>query len=143
MLVDPSGLVDVPSLLLNSAAFTLSTVEAIGGIGTMVVGGPLFPAGLLVAVQGEFSMANAGIGIQNALFGTNRSGSADTVLGAIGGSSAAKIGQGIDLSVDFFGGIRATGGLMNAGIKETAHSSVDIAGAINSIGSLNCGKKCN
>ncbi|AEG01995.1 RHS repeat-associated core domain-containing protein [Methylomonas methanica] len=141
MLVDPSGQVDVPSLLLNSAAFTLSTGEAIAGIGIMVgSGGTAFPIGLAAAVHGEFGMANAGIGIQNALFGTNSPGVAESVLGAIGGNAGEKLGKVVDLGADLFGGLRATGGLMNAGVKETASAGVDITGAVRSIGSSNSGK---
>lgn len=141
MLVDPSGLVDVPSLLLNSAAFTLSTGEAIAGIGIMVSsGGTAFPIGLAAALHGEFGMANAKIGIQNALYGTNNPGAAESVLGAIGGNAGENLGKSIDFGADLFGGLRAAGGLMNAGVRETISSGVDIAGAIKSIGSSNGGK---
>jgi hypothetical protein len=135
MAVDPSGLVDVPGLLLNSAAFALSTGEAVGGIAIMIgSGGVALPVGATLTLHGEFGMTNAGIGFQNALYGTNNPGAAETVIGIMGGDGGAKLGKAIDIGFDLFGGMRATAGLMNAGLRETVHSSIDMVGAVNSIG---------
>lgn len=133
--VDPSGLVDVPSLVLNSASFVISTGEAVGGIALMVGGGPLFPVGLGAALHGEYGMANSGIGVQNALFGSNNPGVAEGIGDAIAGYQGSRIGKAIDMFSGISSGVRGFDDLMTGTARETATSAVDIWGAIDTINS--------
>ncbi len=109
---DSTGLVDFVGLGTSSVAFVAGTAEAVGGIGAMLVasvatGGaaaPIaFPIGTAVAAHGLYNMANAGIGIMNALNGKNHAGVAGQLGEALGGEQGEGIGNSVDQFASFHG----------------------------------------
>jgi len=134
MAVDPSGLVDVRNLGFGMIDFTLSTGEAIGGMGVAIsstAGGPLAPAGYYVGIgaayHGITGMANSGLAIQNALFETNGPGLFEGIGGALLGANGGKIGKTVDLVT----GIRP--GAIAAGTFNSASDIYNIASSINTM----------
>jgi hypothetical protein len=107
--IDKYGLVQWTKAAFGVMDFTVSTGEALTGMGIMLSStatGPAAPAvfigGLGVSAHGVAGMINSGIAVQNALYDTNGPGLFEYIGGELFGEEGAKGGS----VCDTFSGIR-------------------------------------
>ena len=131
--MDPTGLVNLVDLAFGVVDFSLSTSEAVVGVGVMIASpatGPAVPAtfvgGTLVATHGLTGMLNSGLAIQNALNDTSGPGLFEG-LGGLICEEAGKAGKALDM----FSGLRP--GALGAGAMSSARDLYDAANTLNSM----------
>jgi len=143
------GLIGSDSFGFGLIDFSLSTGEAVTGLGVMfsstVTGSAapvVFLGGASLTAHGELGMLNSGIDIRNALFETSGPGLFEGVGGALFGNTGARVGQ----SMDLFTGLRL--GALAAGGVKSAKDIYDLASGGNVIRNTfgnfdsNCSQKC-
>ena len=115
--VDALGLVDYVGLGTSGVSFVGGATQVVFGLGAMlstsVASGGLatpftFYTGTAIAAHGLYDMANASVGIMNALNETNKSGIAGQLGEALGGEQGAKIGNALDQYLSINGAMKAS-----------------------------------
>ncbi len=135
--IDPTGLVDWPTLALESGSFTLSTIEAVIGTGLMIAGGPIFPVAAAAVAHGTYGMANSAKGIRDALYEIKTPGVAEYVGESLFGEYGQHAGEILDMTSGLSGGVR---GVMSIS-RQLSGGPADVVSTDSSLNALKRPKK--